>query len=713
MLRDEPFRRLWDLGYRRLVPIVPPNAELSPHSSLSKRPACRGKAVGELGPHGWKGFNWHQHETTESDLARWARMGAGVGIRTGEGFLALDGDTLDPALATLASELAEEILGAAPRRIGRAPKFALLYRCVGVVPYQRVEFTGKAGARERIELLSEGRQIVAHGIHPATLKPYAWPFGLTPFADLTLVTPEQIEAYFTRLLAVMPEADKQQSAAGTVDRSLIDQMALQGPLEHLRKTVAAIPNDRQDREQWIKVGVALKAALPNEPEDAFDIWWDFSTRWNPNKSYEGTLAEWNRMHGPFEIGAPYLYGQASKATGENQMPADRFFGVEDGPVDTTLWPEPKAPEPTPPIVWIDPASWIGMERPEQKWFVEGLIPDGEVSLLTGKGGIGKTLLSQQLLVSVAMGLPFLGRDTAQARCMGVFCEDNEDVLHARMKDICLSLGVELSDLSANMRVSSRKYMDNLLAQWDRQTSQMRCTTLFNQLAQDAILFGARLVVIDTIADTFGGDEINRQQVRQFIQACAGKLAQSIGGAVILLGHPSKSGEQTGDGTSGSTAWHATVRSRLYLEEAGKASSGYRKLSSMKANYGPAGDSWLMQWRRGVLEVVSSSEAMKGVPETASALHGVVLEAVRAANADEVRMGLGKTSKFSAERILRRRSPDIFAPYSAGEVEEALQTLFATGQLVEKQLGRDANRHPITTICPAQSAQTARTDDVFG
>lgn len=91
-----PFARLWALGYRRLVPIVPPLAELSPTSSLAKHPKCRGKAVGICSPAGkWLGFNWHQHETVEADCARWCAMGAGVGMKTGHSLVALDIDTLD------------------------------------------------------------------------------------------------------------------------------------------------------------------------------------------------------------------------------------------------------------------------------------------------------------------------------------------------------------------------------------------------------------------------------------------------------------------------------------------------------------------------------------------------------------------------------------------------------------------------------------------
>jgi hypothetical protein len=70
------FRQLWDLGYQRLVPIIPPDAKLSPGSSLHKRlqagKDARGKSVGVRGAGGeWFGWNWLQHPvSTLADIIR-------------------------------------------------------------------------------------------------------------------------------------------------------------------------------------------------------------------------------------------------------------------------------------------------------------------------------------------------------------------------------------------------------------------------------------------------------------------------------------------------------------------------------------------------------------------------------------------------------------------------------------------------------------------
>jgi hypothetical protein len=88
--QNSPFHNFWNLGYTRLVPIIPPEAPLSENSALYKKLAqgkdARGKAVGIRGSSGkWFGFDWLKHETTEADLSNWGSMSAGVGIRTGNG----------------------------------------------------------------------------------------------------------------------------------------------------------------------------------------------------------------------------------------------------------------------------------------------------------------------------------------------------------------------------------------------------------------------------------------------------------------------------------------------------------------------------------------------------------------------------------------------------------------------------------------------------
>ena len=78
------------------------------------------------------------------------------------------------------------------------------------------------------------------------------------------------------------------------------------------------------------------------------------------------------------------------------------------------------------------------------------------------------------------------------------------------------------------------------------------------------------------------------------------LARDIDGAVLLTAHPSLDGLRTGSGTSGSTAWHNAVRSRLYLTRPTDEDTRDRRiLTRKKANYATIGDTISLTWRDGV------------------------------------------------------------------------------------------------------------------
>ena len=50
---------------------------------------------------------------------------------------------------------------------------------------------------------------------------------------------------------------------------------------------------------------------------------------------------------------------------------------------------------------VDPSLWVGYDIPKREWLIENLIPHGTVTLLSGDGGFGKSLLMQQLCTAVA------------------------------------------------------------------------------------------------------------------------------------------------------------------------------------------------------------------------------------------------------------------------------------------------------------------------
>ena len=107
---------------------------------------------------------------------------------------------------------------------------------------------------------------------------------------------------------------------------------------------------------------------------------------------------------------------------------------------------------------------------------------------------------------------------------------------------------------------------------------------------------------------------------QFI-ALLRRLARDSGAAVLLLAHPSVAGKAIGEGTSGSTGWNNSVRSRMYFknvkkEDTRESADDIRELEVMKANYAKKSEVVRVRWERGVFVRVSELSADEQLVENA-------------------------------------------------------------------------------------------------
>jgi RecA-family ATPase len=262
-----------------------------------------------------------------------------------------------------------------------------------------------------------------------------------------------------------------------------------------------------------------------------------------------------------------------------------------------------------PGALTDPSQLAGREVPAQEWFVDGLIPHKTVTLLSGDGGLGKSLLMQQLATCAALGIPWLGFEVRKCKTFALFCEDSNEELWRRQTKICESNFTPLEAMY-NFNWISGDGIDPVLMSFESGAKGEQ-TEFFKDLVEQLKLFEPELVIIDTAADTFAGDEIKRAHVRNFINSCLKVIAHELSATVILTSHPSKQGMNEGSGLSGSTAWNNSVRSRLYLTRpSNQSNSNIRVLESKKSNYGPTGNSIRLEWRNGVFHNIDSRVSNK-------------------------------------------------------------------------------------------------------
>lgn len=79
----------------------------------------------------------------------------------------------------------------------------------------------------------------------------------------------------------------------------------------------------------------------------------------------------------------------------------------------------------------------------------------------GDGGLGKSLLAQQLQASTAPGTIWLGLPVEQIVSLGLYCEDGEDELWRRQCEINADYGIDHSALAAAHwmpRLGRRQYL---------------------------------------------------------------------------------------------------------------------------------------------------------------------------------------------------------------------------------------------------------------
>ena len=70
-----------------------------------------------------------------------------------------------------------------------------------------------------------------------------------------------------------------------------------------------------------------------------------------------------------------------------------------------------------------------------KWAVKGLIPKEAITLLSARGGMGKTILSISVADAVTKGMPFLGLETTKMPVVYVDFENSLPTLIERIKRI--------------------------------------------------------------------------------------------------------------------------------------------------------------------------------------------------------------------------------------------------------------------------------------
>jgi RecA-family ATPase len=344
-----------------------------------------------------------------------------------------------------------------------------------------------------------------------------------------------------------------------------------------------------------------------------------------------------------------------------------------------------------PLRTINVLKWDSAPVPERRWIVPDMIPEANVTMLGGDGGLGKSQLALQLLVATSLGEKWLGYPTRRCKSIGVFCEDDQDELHRRLAAILNHYGASFGDLE-DLTLVSRVGEENTLVQFPDQWQAGATTALFTRIEHVA-RDGAELLVLDSLHDLFSGNENSRPHARQFVNALRSLALQMITGAVLLTAHPSLSGRTSGTGEAGSTAWNNTVRSRLYLtaprkDDGSSPDRDYRELKTMKANYAASGGVLRLRWQDGVFVRDDIPTGIMGTIERRSA-ESAFLACLDALTTQGRRVNDGKMQANYAPKLMATM-PEA-ERYRVNELAAAMNRLFSAGKIEIVEDGSPSRR----------------------
>jgi RecA-family ATPase len=266
---------------------------------------------------------------------------------------------------------------------------------------------------------------------------------------------------------------------------------------------------------------------------------------------------------------------------------------------------------------VRPQDWRDVPLPPMRWLATHRIPATDATILSGDGGGGKTTVALQLAVAVERGLgDWLGTVTESGPVIFFSGEEPEAEMRRRLERVARKRGLEASDIEGlHFHFADP---DRCLLGIAGQSGTMEPTPLFAALATAAKDIRPVLIVVDSIAATFGGNQNDRVHARTFV-AMFRRLAQLVDCAVLLLDHPSLSGITNGTGRGGSMDWQNATRARLHLETVttDDGTSG-RVLEVKKTNYGPSGEKVRLQWEDGCFVMEGSAAAPQQAAATATA-----------------------------------------------------------------------------------------------
>ena len=594
----------------------------------------------------WTG--WQHIELTHDNLPgiieyQQARGHRNIGLRTAR-HPVIDIDLQDPGQSDVAEKAVEDTIGRSwLRRVG-SKGCALGYKTDA--PFKKMILL--SGQDRLVEVLGDGQQYVAYGIHPDTGRPYDWTHAAVGGEPLKMPRDWLPEITYETALAALetirdalvaggfysadeltisdPNAPRERNSTGSGGQGagdLVTQEMMYAAAKHVDPNCiqlkAANGGIDDPMDAWIGMLCAIKFANvvrldPETGEYKTDPAFDpgmFACEWSSGKLWGEAYAKYDEYGGDEHVldtmdnktdpdGATirtlFAHARRHGYKGACFVPgtSEPFDAAEGTPFD-----EFDAACKSAPVL-------LGMPPENIHWLMYPFILEGFPNVWAGPGGLGKSETLMLIAVLMASGhAKVLGRQGATKReddgklvmegergpipALFISSEDPEFVGRSRLKKIARHHKLDCASLPFDFM-----YKTGNLAKID-ETGEVTPGPMLPWLKAKIERMGKRaLVILDPITSFVSLDANLDTPVEALFKKVLGPLCNATGATIVAIKHPSRASRKDGQHVGGSEQWVNAPRcTTTFLAESNDLlnykPTDPRIITAKKANLGGQGE----------------------------------------------------------------------------------------------------------------------------
>lgn len=338
-----------------------------------------------------------------------------------------------------------------------------------------------------VDLKADGYIAVEPTLHPSG-KAYAWEASSDP---LDGVIPTTLPGWIRDLgRGVAPAPAYTPPPVRPIDAAR---------LASAREALAAIASD--DRDAWVRVGAAIHNEMPTQA--GFDLWAAWS-QGSPKYDPQDQLRVWRsfKVKGLAGVGLNSVFAMAQAAGWKN--------------TGAPIQQEPQPPADGLPMLTL---AELEAASAQVSWSIKHVLPADSVGMMFGAPGTFKSFIALDMALHIAHGMPWMGRKTRQGPVIYIAAEGGSGLWRR----------VKAWHQARRKKIDAPLYVVPVAV-------QLRSKAAAVVAAAERVGVRPALVVVDTLSQTFEGEENSATDIAGYLTALGAAFRALWACSVMVIHH---------------------------------------------------------------------------------------------------------------------------------------------------------------------------------